>query len=226
MKKNLTMSLVAIATIISLTGCFGGQTQSTSSTDELSETESNSKKEPNSISPLDAKFQGDLRDYFEIVDREYKPKKSVIDDYYYEVEIKRLQKPLPFNKGEELAKWNDEEGLLLKYQTDFFDEDGDLVCSGMDYSIPEDVAKLNPGETAFITIQPIQSFGEEENLYKIKKFKLKSTMRHNVPEGKAKASSNDVKDDEDFDKALEQTQKAMEVVGGAAKAIGELSKSL
>ena len=40
MKKNLTMSLVAIATIISLTGCFGGQTQSTSSTDELGETES------------------------------------------------------------------------------------------------------------------------------------------------------------------------------------------
>ena len=51
-------------------------------------------------------------------------------------------------------------------------------------------------------------------------------MRHNVPEGKAKASSNDVKDDEDFDKALEQTQKTMEVVGGAAKALGELSKSL
>ena len=225
MKRNLIVLLVA-STAILFAGCFGGETQSTSSTDELGETESNSKKEPNSISPLDVKFQGDLRDYFEIVDREYKPKKSVIDDYYYEVEIKRLQKPLPFKKGEELASWNDKEGLLLKYQTDFFDEDGDLVCSGMDYSIPEDVAKLNPGETAFITIQPIQSFDGEENLYKIKKFKLKSTMRHNVPEGKAKDSSNDVENDEDYDKALEQAQKTMEVVGGAAKALGELSKSL
>ena len=223
--KNLTLLLVALAASFSLYSC-GGEQKPTTNIDKTP----NSEVKANAISPLDVNFQGDLRDYFEIVDKEYKPKTGILNDIYYEVEIRRLNKPLPLKKGENIAGWNDEKGLLIKFCPDFFDENGDRICNGCEYGLDAQQAKINPGETTFIEVKPLIIRRDAPELSKIVKFKITSTMEHNVPEGKessySSSSSDDDASDEDYDKALDEAKKTMEVVGGAAKALGELSKSL
>ena len=95
MKRNLIALFVATTAIL-LSSC-GGEDKKNEQVQESEMTKT--------VRPLNVKLQGDLADYFEIVDKDYKVTKDtggLFAKVKFNIEIKRLDKALTLNDGEEI----------------------------------------------------------------------------------------------------------------------------
>ena len=210
MKRNLIALFVATTAIL-LSSCGGENKQN----EQVQESEMTK-----TVRPLNVKLQGDLADYFEIVDKDYKVTKEAggFATVKFNIEIKRLDKALPLNAGEEIATYSSDNGLLLGYNVEIFDENGDFIKKIDEGHFKEDIAMLNPGETGFLKVESYVSvYFEGDEFEKFAKFRLTSTLKHNLVESSDTSSTDsetadadeDPSDDE-FDKALDKAAKKMD----------------
>ena len=141
-----------------------------------------SKKQP-TMTPQSTELSGDLKDYFEVVDKEI----TAGDDSWslWNIELKRTDKPFPWEEDVTMANFNDfySDGRAyckVGFGLETFDKDGNLVgkraataCGLLGpYSSQDvlDLMKLQPGETGFIRWD-----GMDEIEAKGKKFTFKIT---------------------------------------------------
>lgn len=143
-----------------------------------------------SISPVSEKIQGPLRDYFEVVVRDYK-----INDGNLSVEIKRIKEGFP-------SPWT--EGMKVGYSEGYFeplftieyqDEDGNVLSKDVSHIVfdreaLETIAGLNVGETATLSFNC-----DEKNA---KKFKALSTFEVHLEDSSNNSDSNDCTSDDDI----------------------------
>ena len=141
-----------------------------------------SKKQP-TMTPQSTELSGDLKDYFEVVDKEI----TAGDDSWslWNIELKRTDKPFPWEEDVTMANFNDfySDGRTyckVGFGLETFDKDGNLVgkraataCGLLGpYSSQDvlDLMKLQPGETGFIRWD-----GMKEKKAKEKEFTYKIT---------------------------------------------------
>lgn len=143
-----------------------------------------------SISPVSEKIQGPLRDYFEVVVRDYK-----INDGNLSVEIKRIKEGFP-------SPWT--EGMKVGYSDGYFeplftiefqDADGNVLNKDIsdivfDREALEAIAALNVGETATITF----NCNEKD----AKKFKVLSTFEVHQTNSSSSSDSSDYDSDDEI----------------------------
>lgn len=145
-----------------------------------------------SMNPVSEKIQGPLGDYFEVVDRDYKPNSGKVS-----IEIKRIKEgfPAPWMEGMEVGCYGGyfEPLFSVEYQ----DADGNVLGKdAADIVFEEDelkaIAALNVGESATITFDC-----DEKD---VKKFKVSSTFEVHMESSDASSASGvEVIDADDLD---------------------------
>ena len=134
-----------------------------------------------SMNPVSEKIQGPLGDYFEVVDRDYKPNSGKVS-----IEIKRIKEgfPAPWMEGMEVGYYGGyfEPLFSVEYQ----DADGNVLGKdAADLVFEEDelkaIAALNVGESATITFDCYEK--------DVKKFKVSSTFEVHMESSDASSAS-------------------------------------
>ena len=74
------------------------------------------------MTPVSAKLNGPLKEYFEIVTREYEPK-----DGYVSIEIQRIAYGFPFPWQEEMEAGSNDGKFEFGFSVEFQDADGNVV---------------------------------------------------------------------------------------------------
>ena len=180
-KQTFITTLLVIATGMMFTNCEG-------------------KKQPK-MSPQTTELSGDLKGYFEVVDKEI----TAGEDSWsiWNIELKRTNKPFPWDEDVTMANFNDSYSdgrayCKVVFGLETFDEKGNPVgkraataCGLLGpYSSQDvlDLMKLQPGETGFIRWD-----GMDEKKAKGKKFTFKITSAIEMvaaKQGNASASNN------------------------------------
>lgn len=177
---------------------------------------SSSSSDSSKVTPETTKVEGDLRECFEVVDKEYTPKES--DHWNYDrsliIELKRTSEELPVDlRGLTYVNWRWIDELQGKKYNIFFDvslldEDGNIVAttsSGDSYNpdveLQFDVTKIpNLSEAETFSIEILYSSELFENA-KLSKFKVGSTIiseRYEVV-----GAVSDYSEESDFDEEME-----------------------
>lgn len=160
-----------------------------------------------SMSPQTTELSGDLKGYFEVVDKEI----AAGEDSWslWNIELKRTDKPFPWDNGITLANFNDSYSdgrayCKVGFGLETFDEKGNLVgkraataCGLMGpYSSQDviDLMKLQLGETGFIRWDGLK---EKEAKGKLT---FRITSAYELVEGKGQ---NNVSATNDWDKLLD-----------------------
>lgn len=150
------------------------------------------------IKPESTKISGDLRNCFEVVDREY----TATDDWGLKlaVEVKRTNDELPSSfKGCDnivgFGTFSYEENVQIDFTVELLDDKGNIIdnASASSYSHEvADVFNLAKDETGSFTVS-FSVFGNEDKLAKATKFRVKSKAKHNDESERpaASASSDD-----------------------------------
>lgn len=178
MKRTNTIMISVIMAGITLLSCEG-------------------EKQPK-MSPLSTELSGDLNGYFEVVEKEITADEGTWS--LWNVELKRTDKPFPWDEDVTMADFNDSYSdgrayCKVGFGLETFDKDGNLIgkraataCGLMGpYSSQDvlDLMKLRPGETGFIRWDGLK---EQEAKGKIT-FKVTSAIEMVAPK-QSKASAN------------------------------------
>ena len=176
---------------------------------------SSSSSDSSKVTPETTKVEGDLRECFEVVDKEYTPKESDLGSYDRSliIELKRTSEELPVDlRGltYDDRSWIDElQGKEYKilFDVSLLDEDGNIVAttSSGSWHIPDvelqfDVKKIpNLSEAETFSIEILYSSELFENA-KLSKFKVGSTIsERNV----VVDAVSDYSEESDFDEEME-----------------------
>ena len=205
-------------------GCDGGSEQpSTETTEEVKECK---------LRPETTAVKGSFKDYFEVVDREYK----LIDGFSakIKVELKRTETPFAFDTSDVASMYNSNtsQSQVFGFGMEFLDEDGGVIVTENPYSKDEDLLlfNLNAGETGTVEFSIFHSDDEREVRNNAVKFRITSILKNNEDKNDGankttgSSKSNDEVDTDDLDDAVKSAQKTMEVTKQAVEAVGELYK--
>lgn len=175
---------------------------------------SSSSSDSSKVTPETTKVEGDLRECFEVVDKEYTPKES--DHWNYDrsliIELKRTSEELPVDLRGLTYDWGWIDKLQGKEYNIYFDvslldEDGNIVAttsSGDRYNRDvelqfDDTKILNLSEAETFSIEILYSSELFENA-KLSKFKVGSTIsERNV----VVDAVSDYSEESDFDEEME-----------------------
>lgn len=208
-KKKYLLIGIAVVIIIALmaTMCGGGDNE-----------EANEAKE--GIKPIQTEVKGDLKDYFEVVDKncKLKPNKYLSSIV---VELRRIGGELPFSITD-VEAFNTNNEPTADYYAGFgielLNADGEIIAKQpatmFPYSENEimEALRLQPGETTTIEIN-IEA--TEKDFKNAVNYRITSALQDNrkkreeLKNNSGKSDSNS----DDIDKTLEQTEKALELAG-------------
>ena len=170
-----------------------------------------------SLKPENSTVKGDLKDYFEVVDKDYKIVEDGIN-HVVNVELKRTSNALPFDPQTgnfSYGTWNgnNDEEITLEFGCELLDKDGNIVQTikpgesgwyGTESEDVETLMKLNEGETGTLKIKI-----NIEN--KPVKFRILSSMKEstnsdadNTDETETISSSDSNTSSNDWDAVLDE----------------------
>jgi hypothetical protein len=217
--------LIAVAIICMLTACGGNKKTKPETAPAVT------------INPKTTVLKGNLKNYFEVADREYELVDNSFGHYEITVELKRNSISLPFSTDNiNPFGTNGGEDYHVGFGIEIFDEKGvpAFIENATDLGGRDDVEsimKLGENETGFIrflvkiiegktykTFQ-ISSAVEAENG---KKLNWNSIDKAIETSKKAMDAVNDAADWDDIDKAIETSKKAMDIANDAAKLMKDL----
>lgn len=175
-----------------------------------SSSSSDSSKDSSKVTPETTKVEGDLRECFEVVDKEYTPKES--DHWNYDrsliIELKRTSEELPVDLRsltyDSWYGWIDKlqgKEYNIFFDVSLLDEDGNIVATtssgdryNPDVELQFDDTKIpNLSEAETFSIEILYSSELFENA-KLSKFKVGSAIRE---------ESTDYLEESDFDEEME-----------------------
>lgn len=196
------------------------------------------KKQPK-MSPKTTEVSGDLNGYFEVVEKEIKATEGF--NAVWNVELRRTDKPLPWDKSTTLVKFNDycypdENKCKVGFGIETFDKDDNMINkhsanSNILLSVRSDdfldLMKLSPGETGIIRWDVRN---EEKEVKGKLTFKISSAYEMNQSKTETSSSSSA----NDWDKLLDTYESYVKkysacmkkVAAGDASALSEYASLL
>ena len=184
------------------------------------------------------KIKGDLKECFEVVDKDYRVKfaKKSYEDDLVTVELKRTSKNLPYDRkdvtifpGAEKSSANNCAGFGIE----ILDANGDVIDKktpqATPYSWDEMTAALQllPDETT--TIQFHFDNLSDAVSFRVTSIVAKNEERKSNAKASAKSSVNtliEAAEDYDYDADLEDAEKALKTAGKAMEATGKMLDAL
>lgn len=225
MKKFLLFAYSAIL-VGALASCGG----SSDSDNESNESEEVAEAQNYELMPATTSITGPLGQAYEVVNRDYKLKKTY-SSYEILVEVELTDPaglPAGFDPSKVGTRFNEGEGrypMIANFTIEYLDQYDDVIDYSQATSSYSDLLRLSKGETS-----TLRFYVPNNELNEIEYFRIKSDYYPNEIEGNVKAASGnsdaETYSDDDFDKTLEQAGKVAETAGKMLETTGEIMKSL
>ena len=230
MEKNKKYTLTSIGVIIlfALVSCMGG-----------SDNKAAKEAKELILKAVDTKISGDLRDCYEVVDKNYKVKfpEESYEDYIITVELKRTSKELPYDR-DNVVIFPDADKSSAEYCAgfgiDILNADGDVIdkinAKSNSVSWDEDemttVLQLLPDETTTIAFEfddlsGATNFRIRSLVQKNEKRKTTLSKEVNSVVDLAKKAA-ELSEDADLKEAQKDAEKALKATGEALEVAGKM----
>ena len=209
--KFLALSIIAFA----FASCGGNSSNS----EKASESETAQKEHV--VKPAQTEIKGDLKGYFEAVDKETPITKDMSANVI-SVEIKRTEKELPFDRKDVTIfpeADDSEKSYVAGFGIEVLDDKDNVIAkveaNSTPYSWDEMKASLQtlPGETATI------KFRFYDDLSKASSYRILSTLEKNEKKEKEKSKADKLLD-KAVDKAVEKADEIEEDIETAKEVVG------
>lgn len=209
--KFLALSIIAFA----FASCGGNSSNS----EKASESETAQKEHV--VKPTQTEIKGDLKGYFEAVDKETPITKDMSANVI-SVEIKRTEKELPFDRKDVTIfpeADDSEKSYVAGFGIEVLDDKDNVIAkaeaNSTPYSWDEMKASLQtlPGETATI------KFHFYDDLSKASSYRILSTLEKNEKKEKEKSKADKLLD-KAVDKAVEKADEIEEDIETAKEVVG------
>lgn len=223
MKKLLLFAYYAVL-IGALASCGGSSDKNGNESDE------NAELNDFVVTPKTTSITGPLGKAYEIVDRDYKLKKTYSSyEILVEVELSDPARlPAGFDPTKVGTRFNEGEAqypMLANFTIEYLDEDGNIIDDRTPNSSYSDLLRLSQGDTS-----TLRFYLPDDNISEIKYFRIKSDYFPNkIAENVKETSDNrasETNSDDDLDKTLEQAGKVAETAGKMVETAGEIMKGL
>ena len=200
---------------------------------ESSEKSSENEVKEYKISPETTSVKGSLKDYYEVVDREYKLTKDY-NATEVNIELKRNETPFTFDVNDVTDMYDSDEttqSQVFGIGIEFIDADGEIIATCEPKSYDDDILllNLNSGETGSIKMSTYED-GVYNNAVKfrvtsiIKENERKKDLMDKIIDSELGDKSVEDIDMEDVEKAAKTAKTAVEAAGALFELAGSLSE--